>query len=110
MEADSAIAALAALAQATRLESFRLLVRAEPDGVAAGEISRLLDVPQNTMSAHLAILARAGLVRSDRRSRSIIYRANIDSLRALMSFLAKDCCDGSKELCAPLVAELSPCC
>lgn len=110
MDADSAIAALAALAQATRLDTFRLLVRAEPDGVAAGEIARLLEVPQNTMSAHLAILARAGLVRSDRRSRSIIYRADVGSLRALMSFLAKDCCAGSSELCAPLVAELTPCC
>src|SRR3546814_1566734 len=60
---------------ATRLETFRLLVRHEPEGLAAGDIARSLDVPQNTMSAHLAILARAGLVRSERHSRSIIYRA-----------------------------------
>src|SRR3546814_820546 len=61
METESAITALSALAQATRLETFRLLVRHEPEGLAAGDIARSLDVPQNTMSAHLAILARAGL-------------------------------------------------
>ena len=110
MDIDLAIGALGALAQGTRLETFRLLVRSEPDGIAAGEVARLLEVPQNTMSAHLAILARAGLVISERRSRSIIYRADIDGLRALMTFLAKDCCAGSADLCAPLVADLAPCC
>lgn len=110
MEPELAISALGALAQSTRLDSFRLLVRYEPTGLAAGEVARQLDVPQNTMSAHLAILARAGLVRSERHSRSIIYRADLDSLRGLMLFLVKDCCAGSAELCAPLVAELAPCC
>ena len=110
MESESAIAALGALAQATRLDVFRLLVRQEPDGLAAGEVARQLDVPQNTMSAHLGILARAGLVRSERHSRSIIYRADLDGLRALTLFLVKDCCAGSPELCAPLLAELTPCC
>jgi ArsR family transcriptional regulator len=66
MEIDSAIAALGALAQATRLDVFRLLVRHEPDGMAAGDIARQLDVPQNTMSAHLGILSRAGIVRTVR--------------------------------------------
>lgn len=75
MENESAIAALAALAQSTRLDSFRLLVRHEPDGLPAGEIARLVGVPQNTMSSHLAILSRAGLVRAERQSRSIHYRA-----------------------------------
>lgn len=110
MENGSAIAALGALAQGTRLEVFRLLVRHEPDGLAAGEIARELDVPQNTMSAHLGILARGGLVRSERHSRSIIYRADLDGLRALTLFLVKDCCAGSAELCGPLIAELTPCC
>jgi DNA-binding transcriptional ArsR family regulator len=110
MENDSAIAALRALAQGTRLDVFRLLVRHEPDGMAAGDIARQLDVPQNTMSAHLGILARAGLVRSERHSRSIIYRADLNGLRALTLFLVKDCCAGNAELCAPLVAELTPCC
>ena len=110
MENDSAITALGALAQGTRLDVFRLLVRHEPDGMAAGDIARQLDVPQNTMSAHLGILARAGLVRSERQSRSIIYRADLDGLRALTLFLIKDCCGGNADLCAPLVAELTPCC
>lgn len=110
MESDSAIAALGALAQATRLDVFRLLVRQEPTGMAAGDIARQLNVPQNTMSAHLGILARAGLVRAERKSRSIIYRADLDGLRALTLFLVKDCCAGNAELCAPLVAELAPCC
>ncbi|HEV7245959.1 MAG TPA: metalloregulator ArsR/SmtB family transcription factor [Shinella sp.] len=110
MENITAITALGALAQTTRLDTFRLLVRHEPDGVPAGELARMLDIPQNTMSAHLATLARAGLVKSERRSRSIIYRADLDGLRDLTLFLLKDCCGGSAELCAPLIAELTPCC
>lgn len=110
MENESAIPALGALAQSTRLDTFRLLVRHEPDGLAAGDIARALDVPQNTMSAHLAILARAGLVTSQRQSRSIVYRADLDTLKALTLFLVKDCCGGRAELCGPLVAELAPCC
>lgn len=110
MESNAAIAALGALAQGTRLDTFRLLVRHEPEGLAAGEIARRLDVPQNTMSAHLAVLARAGLVQSERRSRSIVYRADLDVLRRLMLFLVKDCCAGSADLCAPLIADLTPCC
>jgi len=110
MENDSAIATLGALAQSTRLDTFRLLVRHEPEGLAAGDIARRLDVPQNTMSAHLGILARAGLVKAERHSRSIVYRADLDSLRGLTLFLVKDCCGGDAALCAPLIAELSPCC
>lgn len=103
-----AIAALGALAQTTRLDTFRLLVRHEPEGLAAGEIARQLDVPQNTMSAHLAILARAGLVQSVRHSRSIVYRADLDGLRGMVLFLVNDCCAGNADLCTPLIAELIP--
>lgn len=110
MDNDSALSAFGALAQATRLDTFRLLVRHEPDGLAAGDIARKLDVPQNTMSAHLAILSRAGVVQSERHSRSIIYRANLNSLRELTLFLASDCCGGRVEQCEPLIAELIPCC
>ncbi|NTF07989.1 helix-turn-helix transcriptional regulator [Agrobacterium rubi] len=110
MENSTAITALSALAQPTRLETFRTLVRHEPDGVPAGELARMLDVPQNTMSAHLGTLARAGLIKSERQSRSIIYRADLDGFRDLTLFLLKDCCGGSAELCAPLIAELAPCC
>ena len=110
MESIDAIAALSALAQSTRLEAFRLLVRHEPEGVPAGELARLLDVPQNTLSAHLATLSRAGLIEGVRSSRSILYRANLDRFRALTLFLLKDCCGGNAALCAPLIAELAPCC
>jgi ArsR family transcriptional regulator, arsenate/arsenite/antimonite-responsive transcriptional repressor len=75
MKTTEAIAALSALAQSTRLETFRLLVRREPDGVPATELARLMAVPQNTMSAHLAILARAGLIIGERQSRSIMRRS-----------------------------------
>jgi ArsR family transcriptional regulator, arsenate/arsenite/antimonite-responsive transcriptional repressor len=110
MDNIEAIAALAALAQTTRLDAFRLLVTREPDGVAAGELARVMAVPQNTMSAHLSILARAGLVSSERHSRSIIYRVNLVRLHELTLFLLKDCCGGRPEVCAPLLADLAPCC
>jgi ArsR family transcriptional regulator len=110
MESTAAIDALAALAQPTRLDTFRLLVRHEPEGLPAGAISEKLKVPQNTMSAHLAILTRAGLIKGERHGRSIVYRADLDGLRALTVFLLKDCCAGSPDVCAPLVAELAPCC
>ena len=110
MDVETATSALAALSQGTRLETFRLLVRHEPDGLPAGEIARRLAVPQNTMSAHLAVLARAGLAVSERHSRSIIYRADLNRLTELMLFLVKDCCCGRAELCAPLIAALTPCC
>ncbi len=106
MDSTVAIGALAALAQNTRMEAFRLLASREPDGAPAGELARLLAVPQNTMSAHLAVLARAGLARSERRSRSIIYRADLERLRDVMLFLAKDCCGGRPELCGPLLADI----
>jgi ArsR family transcriptional regulator len=104
MEAENAILALAALAQSTRLGVFRLLVKHEPGGLAAGDIAKALEVPQNTMSAHLAILARAGLVISERKSRSIIYRANLAAFQDLTSFMVEDCCGGRADLCAPVAA------
>ncbi len=110
MEPLDAIATLSALAQSTRLEAFRLLVRHEPDGLPAGELARLLDVPQNTMSAHLATLTRAGLIEGTRHSRSIIYRANLDHFRDMTLFLLQDCCGGNADLCAPIIAALTPCC
>ncbi len=110
METDNAIAMLAALAQPTRLETFRLLVKHEPEGVPAGELARMLHVPQNTMSAHLASLSRVGLIEGERQSRSILYRARLGAFRDLTLFLLKDCCGGNAELCAPLIAELTPCC
>ena len=109
MESEQAILALAALAQSTRLDVFRLLVKHQPAGLAAGDIAKALAVPQNTMSSHLAILSRAGLVTARRFSRSIIYRADLNAFRAVMLFMVKDCCDGRPEVCAPLIEDLTPC-
>jgi ArsR family transcriptional regulator len=110
MESELAILALGALAQDTRLDVFRRLVQHEPDGIAAGELARLVAVPQNTMSSHLAILARAGLVTAERKSRSIIYRANLAAFQEVALFLLQDCCGGRAEICAPVIASLTPCC
>lgn len=109
MDMDGAIRSLSALAQATRLDVFRLLVRHEPDGLPAGEIARELGVPHNTMSAHLGLLGRAGLVRSTRHGRSIVYRAELAAIRELVSFLLENCCGGTGETCVPPLAELMCC-
>ena len=107
MDELTALDTLAALAQSTRLAVFRLLVSHEPHGLPAGDVAAALDVPQNTLSAHLAVLARAGLVEGERQGRSIVYRARLDALRALMVYLARDCCSAHPELCQPLLAELA---
>lgn len=110
MESDDAILAFSALAQPTRLAVFRLLMTHEPDGLPAGDVARQLEVPHNTMSTHLGILSRAGLIHASRQSRSIVYRAKPEAVAALASFLVKDCCRGRPDICAPLIAELTPCC
>ena len=110
METEAAILALAALAQCTRLDVYRLLVRHEPEGLPAGEVARLLAVPQNTMSAHLGVLSRAGLVTARRTGRSIVYRADLARFQAVMAFLVNDCCDGRPEICTPLIESIAPCC
>jgi ArsR family transcriptional regulator, arsenate/arsenite/antimonite-responsive transcriptional repressor len=110
MDNDSAILSLAALAQPTRLEAFRLLIRYEPHGLPAGEISRLLAVPQNTMSAHLSVLSRAKLIEGDRQSRSIIYRANLEEFKKLTAFLLEDCCGERFEICDAQHVRSKLCC
>lgn len=106
----SAVDRLSALAQASRLNVFRLLVRAGPDGMAAGEIARATGVVLSTMSANLAVLTRAGLIAVRRDGRSMIYRANYDQMRGLLGFLMEDCCAGKPEICAPLaVMAAQPC-
>ena len=110
MDSTSALDVFSALSQATRLAAFRLIMGHAPHGLAAGEVARRLGVPQNTLSTHLGILERVGLLCAERQSRSIIYRAELDRVRALTSFLVQDCCGGHPDLCAPLVAEFAPCC
>lgn len=112
MEEMLAIQALSALANASRLGVFRLLVRAGPDGISAGDIAQAVGTPANTMSGHLAILARAGLVASRRDGRTIYYALSVEGVRALFGYLIADCCDGRPELCAPLLdlSEAGKCC
>ena len=110
MELPAATATLGALAHEGRLAAFRLLVQAGPEGLAAGDIARRLDVRPNTLSASLTILGHAGLVRSRRDGRSIIYAANYEAMRELLAFLVEDCCGGKPEICAPLIAIASQRC
>lgn len=109
MNTESALSALAALAHPTRLDAFRLLIQHEPAGLSTGELVSASGLSQSTFSTHLAVLAKAGLVKSEKHGRQFIQRANIDALRELMLFLAKDCCQGRAELCEPLLAELACC-
>ncbi|MBN8815537.1 MAG: helix-turn-helix transcriptional regulator [Sphingomonas sp.] len=104
-----AVAALSALAHTNRLAVFRLLVRAGHQGAPAGEIAREIGMLPNTLSTHLAILGHAGLVRSRRDGRSIIYSADYDGMRDLLGFLVADCCAGRPEICGSLVEAMSCC-
>ncbi len=102
MESITAIKRLSALAQESRLDVFRLLVRAGPEGVPAGKIARELETTPNTLSAQLSVLANAGIVSSRREGRSIIYAADFDSISELLVYLMDDCCQGRPEICTPL--------
>jgi len=112
MELKAAAACLSALGHEGRLTIFRLLVKAGPAGVAAGEIARRLDSLPNTLSANLNVLSHAGLIVSRREGRSILYSADFAAMSALLGFLMEDCCDGAPEICAPLggiVAKAADC-
>jgi ArsR family transcriptional regulator, arsenate/arsenite/antimonite-responsive transcriptional repressor len=111
MESKLALSQLSALAQENRLAVFRLLVKAGPDGLPAGEIAVALDVPPNTLSAQLNILSNAGLIEGARQGRSIIYTANYGAISGLIVFLMEDCCQGRSEICTPIMAAAqSACC
>ena len=102
MALPRAVDLLSALAQGYRLAVFRLLVKAGPDGLPAGVIAQEVGVRPNTLSTHLAILGRAGLVQSRREGRWVIYAADYAAMRSLMHFIVSDCCGGNPEICAPL--------
>jgi len=101
MEKSNAVSALSALAQDNRLEVFRLLVQAGPEGMAAGEIADKLDLAPNTLTFHFDRLRLAGLVSVRREGRSMIYAPNIDAMNGLLSYLTDNCCQGQPERCAP---------
>lgn len=118
MDTNNALAAFSALSQPTRLAIFRLLVRAGENGLPAGQIAEAVEGMQNTVSTHLAILTRAGLIEAERNGRVIRYRASFAAAGDLVAYLLEDCCGGRPEVCAPLLANLSclqpattePCC
>jgi len=99
MESKHAIAAFAALAHETRLDLFRLLVRAGEDGMAAGDIAAALETAPSTLSHHLAQLERAELIASRRESRHIYYAIAVPAVRGLLGYLMENCCDNRPELC-----------
>ena len=101
MEKTDAVAALAALAQDSRLDVFRLLVQAGPEGIPAGEIARTLKLAPNTLTFHFDRLRMAGLVTVRRDGRSMIYAARYDTMNALIGFLTENCCGGQSERCGP---------
>jgi len=99
MEKQDVITALAALAQETRLDVFRLLVRAGPEGLAAGEVAETLAIPGATLSFHLKELRNAGIVECRRDGRSLIYSPDFSAMSALVAFLSENCCEGSPGSC-----------
>ena len=106
MDKKLALDGLAALSQETRLDVFRALVQAGPDGLSAGDIAESLGVVQNTLSSHLKKLEHAGLVSSQRRGRQIIYAADFGAVRSLILFLMEDCCMNKAEVREPIAASL----
>jgi len=99
MEELAASEAFSALGNVRRLQIFRLLVQAGPEGIAAGEIARRLDMLQNTLSSSLSVLSHAGLIQSRRQGRSIIYSAAFDQAGRLLDFLVDNCCGGAAQDC-----------
>jgi ArsR family transcriptional regulator len=104
METSDAVAALAALAQDSRLEVFRLLVQAGPEGMPAGRVAQQLDLAPNTLTFHFDRLRQAGLVTVRREGRSMIYAARFAAMNALLGFLTENCCGGAPQRCAPAAA------
>ncbi len=107
MKTKVAIEALSALAHETRLAVFRHLVVVGPEGAPAGEIAAKLKIAAPTLSFHLKHLEQAGLVSAERQSRNVIYAANYEKMRALLSYLMEDCCRGKPEMCA---IDIKACC
>jgi ArsR family transcriptional regulator, arsenate/arsenite/antimonite-responsive transcriptional repressor len=101
MKKPDAVAALAALAQDNRLDVYRLLVQAGPEGMPAGRVAEELDLAPNTLTFHFDRLRGAGLVTVRREGRSMIYAARFETMNGLLAFLTENCCQGAAEACAP---------
>ena len=110
MDMSHALIAFDALGQPSRLAVFRLLVQSAPDGMAAGDIARTLDLRPNTLSSQLSQLQTAGLIAANRAGRSIRYSADMAGVRGLLSWLLQDCCGGSPETCAPVLDRIACAC
>jgi ArsR family transcriptional regulator len=110
LEEHQALDAFGALSQETRLQMVRALVVAGPAGMAAGAVGDAVGASSSSASFHLAHLERAGLVRSHREARSIVYSANYEGLSGLVEFLMQDCCQGRPEVCAPAALTAAACC
>ncbi|MHA7900490.1 MAG: ArsR/SmtB family transcription factor [Henriciella sp.] len=103
MEIKNATARLMSIAHDGRLSAFRMIVKAEPEGLSAGDLAQRLSVQPNTLSAQLNILCASGLVTRKRKGRSIIYKADLAALNELVLYLIEDCCEGRDEVCAPIL-------
>jgi len=108
MQQDTAIEAFGALAQSSRMTIYRLLVQQGPGGLQVGEISRRLDIVPSTLSGHMAVLRRAGLVKAKRHQREIHYSADLDVMNDLVGFMLADCCNGQVENCSQILRLLAP--
>ena len=111
MDIDEAVGSFSSLAQESRLKVFRLLAQVGSDGMTAGDIAKAVGVPKSTMSSHLAVLARANLLKARKEGRSMIYAIDLEGTWALLSFLMEDCCQGDPSVCSPLIeTTLATCC
>lgn len=110
MDMSNALLAFDALGQPSRLAVFRLLVQTAPEGLAAGDIARKLDLRPNTLSTHLGQMQSAGLIAATRDGRSIRYNADMAGVRGLLAWLLQDCCGGSPETCAPVLDRIACAC
>ncbi|MDP2247459.1 MAG: metalloregulator ArsR/SmtB family transcription factor [Nitrosomonadales bacterium] len=103
MNSQNAVVILACLAQEARLEIFRLLVQNSPDGLAAGEIAKRLDIPASTLSFHLKELSHAGLIKAEQSSRFIYYSTDFKAMNELVAYLMENCCGGQASCCEPII-------
>lgn len=108
MNQDRALESFTALAQESRLAVFRLLVREAPNGLPVGDISRRLDIVPSTLSGHLGVLRRVGLLRSTRHQREIHYAAKLDTMGDLIRFMLEDCCNGQVSNCVEILSLIPP--